>query len=275
MYIALSPGALGVQANTLADAIQVAKAAGYSGVEVNIHEIADLIDERGVDNTRQLFTDAGLKPAGWGLPVDWRGDEAALQTGLTALPRLARAAQSIGCERTSTWILSSSDERNAEENRQFHIARLKPVADILAQHGCRLGLEFLGPKHIRMAGKYPFIYKMHDMLRLAAEIGHNVGLLLDCWHWYTSGGTLGELLSLHNEDIVYVHVADAPIGIALDDQVDSRRCLPGTTDVIDLVGFLQALRKIGYDGPVVPEPFGNPATWAADALKSTWKKAML
>ena len=33
------------------------------------------------------------------------------------------------------------------------------------------------------------------------------------------------------------------------------RALPGETGVIDIAGFLQALRAIGYDGPVVPEPF--------------------
>ena len=33
------------------------------------------------------------------------------------------------------------------------------------------------------------------------------------------------------------------------------RRLPGATGVIDIAGFLQTLREIGYDGPVTPEPF--------------------
>jgi len=33
------------------------------------------------------------------------------------------------------------------------------------------------------------------------------------------------------------------------------RRLPGETGVEDVAGFLGALRTIGYDGPVVPEPF--------------------
>ena len=41
----------------------------------------------------------------------------------------------------------------------------------------------------------------------------------------------------------------------VDEQVDNVRALPGETGVIDIAGFLQALRTIGYDGPVVPEPF--------------------
>ena len=52
-----------------------------------------------------------------------------------------------------------------------------------------------------------------------------------------------------------MHVNDAPAGIHVDEQIDSVRDLPGVTGVLDIVGFLQALRDIGYDGPVTPEPF--------------------
>jgi sugar phosphate isomerase/epimerase len=41
----------------------------------------------------------------------------------------------------------------------------------------------------------------------------------------------------------------------IDEQVDNRRGLPATTGVIDMKGFINALVKIGYDGPVEVEPF--------------------
>ena len=93
------------------------------------------------------------------------------------------------------------------------------------------------------------------MLEMGREIGPNVGLLLDCWHWHTSGGTVADLLRLTPRDVVYVHVNDAPRGVAMDDYVDNLRGLPGETGVIDISGFLQSLRTIGYEGPVTPEPF--------------------
>jgi sugar phosphate isomerase/epimerase len=154
-----------------------------------------------------------------------------------------------------TWVLPASDEQPLEENRRFHIERFRPIAQVLADHGCYLGLEFIGPKTLRESKRYPFIYRMGDMLALGAEIGPNVGLLLDCWHWYTSRGTLDELRALKPEQVVYVHVNDAPAGIPIDEQLDHTRALPGETGVIDIVGFLQALQTIGYDGPVTPEPF--------------------
>ena len=148
-----------------------------------------------------------------------------------------------------------SDERPLEENLEFHIARFTPIAGILANEGCSLGLEFIGPKTLRDTQKYPFVHNMSGMLELAAAIGPNVGLLLDCWHWYTSHGTLQELLALSPAKVVYVHVNDAPAGIPIDSQLDNVRALPGETGVIDIAGFLQALQSIGYEGPVVPEPF--------------------
>ena len=33
--------------------------------------------------------------------------------------------------------------------------------------------------------------------------------------------------------------------------------LPMETGVIDLVGFMRPLREMGYDGPVMPEPFSQ------------------
>ena len=41
----------------------------------------------------------------------------------------------------------------------------------------------------------------------------------------------------------------------VDQQIDSRRDLPAATGVIDLKAFLGALVEIGYDGPIMAEPF--------------------
>ena len=75
---------------------------------------------------------------------------------------------------------------------------------------------------------------------------------------------------LDPREVVYVHLNDAPVGIHVNDQVDNKRELPGT-GVIDLNGFLGALKKIGYDGPVTVEPFNEPLRKLAreDAVKAT------
>jgi sugar phosphate isomerase/epimerase len=255
MYKALSPWAVGVHAHNLQESIAAARKGGFQGVEFGPNEVADLIDQHGLNYVTDLFAAAGIKPACFGLPTDWRTTEANFQAGLAALPRQAKTAAAIGCQRTATWISPGSNDRTTEENRRFHVERFMPIARILADHGVHVGLEFIGPKTLRDSLAYPFIYKMEDMLAMGQEIGPNVGLLLDCWHWYTSHGTLEDLHRLRPEQVVYVHVNDAPANVDVDAQVDNVRCLPGETGVIDIAGFLQALQAIGYDGPVTPEPF--------------------
>jgi sugar phosphate isomerase/epimerase len=270
MYKALSPTAVGIRPNSLQEAIDLAAKAGFAGVEFNAAEVADLADQHGLDHVRDMFSDAGIRPAGWGLPVDWRGEESKWREDLERLPRLAKAAAAIGCDRTMTWIMPCSNDRPLDENRRFHVERFKPTASILAEYGCRIGLEFIGPKTLRESQKYPFIYTMEDMLDMGRDIGPNVGLLLDCFHWHTSGGTTDDLRELSPEQVVYVHVNDAP-PIPIDDQIDANRALPGATGVVDIRGFLMTLEQIGYDGPVTPEPFGNGATWARQSLDAIWK----
>ncbi len=273
MYLALSPGALGMHTGSLAEAIALAKETGYGGVEFSIQEAASLIESDGADSVRALFAAAGIRPAGFGLPVAWNGSEEDWKEGLDRLVVYARAAEALGCHRTFTWILSGSNDRTEAENRAFHIERFRPIAEILNAHGCRLGLEFLGPKTIRKDLKYPFVHDTPGMMGLAREIGSNVGLLLDSWHWHTSAGRPGDILRLTARDVVYVHVNDAPPDVLLDDHIDSKRALPGATGVIDMNGFLNALESIGYDGPIVAEPFGNPASWAADLMRAALKRA--
>lgn len=251
MYKALNTGAIGVKADNLDDAIDKAKRHGFGGLEFSAAEVAAM----GAEVAKEKFAAAGLVPAGWGLPTDWRNSEETWKAGLAELPALAKAAGELGGTRCFTWVLPFSDDKPFAENRKYHIERFGPIAEILGEYGCSLGLEFIGPKTLRDRGKYPFIYTMGDMLDMGAEIGPNVGLLLDAWHWFTSAGEVEDIEALMPDRVVYVHVNDAPEGVALEEQVDNVRCLPGETGEIDIAAFLGALKHIGYNGPIVAEPF--------------------
>ncbi len=257
MYTALNAGVIGVHAGNLENALTLASQHGFVGLEFNASEVAGLIEQHGAEYVKDLFAHANVKPAGWGLPTDWRGTEEKWRAELHDLPRMAHAAAAIGGTRTATWIMPCSNDREWEENLAFHIERFLPISRVLAHEGVHLGLEFIGPRTLRESQKFPFVHTLPQMLDMAAQIGPNVGLLLDCWHWYTSHGTVAELHSLTPEQVVYVHVNDAPQGVDVDEQQDHIRALPGATGVIDIACFLTALKTIGYEGPVVAEPFSQ------------------
>ncbi len=252
MFANLNPGAIGIRTD-LAGTIDLAKRHGWPGCDLPAGEAVRLAAAQSPDAVVGLFAQAAVLPGGWGLPINWR--EPYDQEALATLGEQAALAARLGCTRTYTWVLPASDVRPFHDNFAYHVAQLRPVAQVLAEYGCRLGLEFIGPRTMRTSRRYGFIYSSDAMLSLAAAVGPNVGLLLDCWHWYTALGTTADIRALRAEDVIYVHVNDAPAGIAVEDQIDQVRQLPGASGVIDIAGFLQALREIGYDGPVTPEPF--------------------
>jgi sugar phosphate isomerase/epimerase len=280
MFRNLSPGAIGIRCS-LAEGMELAKAAGFEGVDASIHE---LMQNGSPDEARKQYERAGLKPGPWGLPVDWRGEESAYRQQLKGLDPVAEFAAAMGAERTATWVLSWSDDLPFEANFEFHVSRFRPIAEALARYGCRLGLEFLGPKTLRNGRPHEFIHTLEGMLDLCRAIDTgNVGLLLDSWHWHTSHGTLTDLKALRDDDVVCVHINDAPAGVETDEQVDNVRCLPGETGVIDLAGFLGALRHVRYSGPVTPEPFSakvkamppdRAAAATGTALLKVWESAL-
>ncbi len=257
MFKCLSPGAIGVRA-TLVEGLSYASSGGFQGLDVNIREVARLVSDKGSDHVTGLFSEAGMKIGAWGLPVAWNGPREDYERDLRVLPGLAAAGAAVGACRVSQWIAPASDERPFREQFTRCLGRMRPVCEVLKDHGCSLGLEFIGPRTQRVGSTYGFIHSIGGMLGFCEVLGTgNAGLLLDSWHWHTSLGTLADLRGLTPPDVIHVHVNDAPAGVAVEDQVDHVRALPSETGVIDLSGFLKALKEIGYAGPVTPEPFSR------------------
>lgn len=278
MFGSLLPGAIGIQL-PLAQTVELAQRLDYGGVAVSLKEAMQL----GLDRTRELFARAGLQLGSWGLPVQFRQDEETFNKGLADLESRAAFAGLLGATRCSTWIMPCSNELDYDANFNLHAQRLRHVARVLNNCGCRLGLEFVGPTTLRRSQKHEFVYDMPGMFRLIRAIGaDNVGLLLDSFHWYTSGGTADDLATLRPEQIVDVHLNDAVPGRSADEQLDNERMLPGESGLIDLRTFLSALHRMGYDGPAGVEPFSarlktmspdESAAATVAAMKNVWRQA--
>ena len=284
MFKNLNLAAIGIRA-TMLEGLALAKATGYKGLDPSLKEAGQLVQEHSTEYVKALFEEAGIKPGGWFLPVNWRGDDTEYNEQLAKLPERAKLASDLGCHRTISVVLAWDDSRPFKENWDFHVKRLRPPAEILKDYGHSLALEFIGPNTSRAPHKYGFLHTMDAMLALCAAIGtDNVGLLLDAWHCYTAHVTLDDLKKLSKEDVIYVHINDAPAGIDINNQIDNARALPGETGVIPLPEILRILKDIGYDGPITPEPFSkklsemapaDAARTVSELLDKIWRQAGL
>jgi len=277
MTIHLTPGSIGVKASQ-EQTIAYAKQYGFEAVEPQGPYLASLPPVE-IDRLTAQVKSSGLVWGNAGLPVDFRKDTPLFERDLAQLPAIAKALQRAGVTRLGTWISPSHAALTYMNNFAQHAERLKRVGRILADHGQRLGLEYVGPKTLWASNRYPFLHTMAEMKNLLAAIGlPNVGLLLDSWHWYTAGETAADLVTLRNEDIVCCDLNDAPAGVPLDQQIDSQRELPLATGVIPVGEFLNALYRIGFDGPIRCEPFNAPLRalppdQALTAVAASMKKA--
>jgi sugar phosphate isomerase/epimerase len=249
-----APGHIGVKANQQ-QALEYAVKYGFGGISPSESEFANKSAAE-IGEWVALMKQKGIRYGAAGLPVEFRRDEAQFQKDMAQLPKRAGLLKQLGVTRVATWVMPGHNELTYLQNFKMLETRFREAAKVLKDNDLRLGLEFVGPHTSRERFRFPFACTQVDMMELVEAVGTgNVGLLLDSWHWYTSHGTVEELSRLSNKDIVHVHVNDAPSGIAVDQQIDNRRKLPVTANVIDLKGFINALVKLGYDGPVECEPF--------------------
>jgi len=263
-YKNLGPGHIGVRANQR-QALEYAVKYGFDSITPGAGEFAKASAGE-IQVWLGTMKEKGIRYGAAGLGVQYRRDEEQFKKGLAGLGSQAGVLKKLGVKRMATWLTPGHRELTYKQNFELHKNRLREVAKVLKDYDIRLALEFVGPKTSRRRYRHEFIYKQSQIMELAAAIGTgNVGVLMDSWHWYTSHGTVKELLGLSGKDIVHVHVNDAPKGLAVDEQIDSRRKLPVTTGVIDLKGFINALVKIGYDGPVECEPFDQELRAMEDA----------
>jgi sugar phosphate isomerase/epimerase len=247
-------GNLGVSAK-LPEAIALAHQFGFESVAPDIGFLRSMSESQ-LSELRDSLKAKNLVWGAAGLSVDFRGGQASFQNGITKLADEAAALRRAGASRIGTWISPAHKNLTYLANFKQHAARLREVGKVLGDHGVRLGLEYVGPKTSWTAMRYPFIHTMAEMRELIAAIGlPNIGLVLDSWHWYTAHETEADILALKGSDVVCCDLNDAPAGIPTDEQKDLVRDLPCATGVIDLKTFLNAVAKIGFDGPIRAEPF--------------------
>jgi sugar phosphate isomerase/epimerase len=256
MTLDLVCGNIGISAGQL-EAIDLAARHGFESVGADGAGLASLTGDQLAD-LKAMMKSKALVFGAAGLPVDFRQDQARFEEGLQKLPGIAAGLQRAGVDRVATWLRPCHDQLTYLLNFRQHVSRLRQVAGVLGDGGVRLGLEYVAPKTSWVHQRYPFIHTLAEMKDLLAEINAgNVGLVLDSWHWWHAGDTAADLLALHGRDVIAVDLNDAPAGIPKDQMVDNSRELPCATGIIDTRAFLNALNRIGYDGPVRAEPFNR------------------
>jgi sugar phosphate isomerase/epimerase len=283
MFISLPPWAVARNVGWPEQA-RLAARVGYAGIDWAFQPAR----QAGVDATRALLAELRIRPTITNLPMQGAlgGDDATFTSRLPQLADDAAFASAIGCRNFQLVLPAAAPVGQSKEERWKVVRdRLAAISEALAKHDMRLGIEFLGPLvfRTRPGSGVPFVWTLPETVKLAADGGSNIGVTLDAWHWYHSGGTVADILAASASRIVHVHVSDAR-EMAPEAVQDNMRLLPGE-GIVDLTGFFRALEKIGYQGGVAPETIGpripdtmppeESARLALEATAAVMKKAAL
>lgn len=257
MFVALNSALTGNKVQW-PESARLAARVGFGGIDLNLNPAM----KEGLDATRSLLTELKLRLSFCSLPVNVTGTDEVFQRGMATLDDTAKFVGAVGCGRMMM-VLPTSSTTPADELRKMLKDRLTAVAAVLAKNNCRLGLEFLGPLMFRTRAPHEFIWRMNDAVEFAKEIGPNIGVVLDSWHWHHAGATTDDIIKAGKSRIVTIHLSDAA-KMPPEDVKDNQRLLPGE-GVINLTGFFQALKQIGYEDGVSPEVLGRiPAEMSAE-----------
>jgi sugar phosphate isomerase/epimerase len=258
MFISLPPWA--VARNTgWPEQARIAARTGYTGIDWAFGPAR----AAGVEPTRALLAELKIRATIVNLPMKepLDTDEGAFKAQLPKLAEDAAFCQAIGCRNFQFVLRPTTGGASKEERWKIVRDRFAAIGEVLAKHDMRLGLEFLGPLVFRTrmppgssSPPVPFVWTLPETLKLCADSAPNIGVTLDAWHWYHSGGTVADVAGAPAARIVHVHVSDART-MPPEEVQDNMRLLPGE-GVIDLIGFFKALRQIGYAGGVAPETIG-------------------
>jgi sugar phosphate isomerase/epimerase len=233
------------------DFVRMAAATGYGGVDVTLGNAMKMEPAA----VKALLSELKLKPGlASQVPGVFVKDEAAFQANFKRLGECAQFMNAIGCRSMYGVIMPSGDLPKPEQRKIFQ-TRLQAVSELLRPMNINYGVKFVGLASFRKRQPYEFIWRMDETLEFVKDCGTNIGVMLDSWHWYHAGATPADIVAAGKARITSVHVSDAKKQ-APEEVKDDQRVLPGE-GIMDLDGFFGALKKIGYEGAISPEPLGR------------------
>jgi 4-hydroxyphenylpyruvate dioxygenase len=239
-----------LDATPLADALKVARAAGWDGIELRRLDFRRVEESgRPADSVLDLVRATGLPVACVGVEFGWMWADGAERKRLLAVfdEQCRRAAQ-LG----SDTVMSPVDKERGDVARAA--ASVREVGDLAMVHGLRLALEF--------NSQCAQLNTLASVRELLSRAGHRrVGLLLDTYHLGRSGATLKQVEDVAPSEIAYVQYSDPPrTGLEPGKALDR---LPPGQGSFPFREFFALMAAKGYSGFASYEA-PNEAAWKRD-----------
>jgi 2-keto-myo-inositol isomerase len=233
--------------------IRAASHAGYDLIEIWAKKMEAYLLEHSLDDLRTLLTEAHVKPLAIN-SVEFITFNAPWEKANTMnlIERYAKMADHLDCPFIVLVPSPRPEGVTDKEVLDESVRVLLEISDRFKEYRVRFAFEFLGFRWCSVSTLE------EDFAIVKAVNRENIGLVLDTFHFYAGGSSVGAIRDVVPEKIFILHINDAE-KLPKAELQDAHRLFPGE-GVIPLGEIVAGLKNIHYDGPVSLEMF-RPAYW--------------
>jgi len=245
--------------STLEKDLEYCEKIGYELIEIRLDKLHEYLEDHTVKDLVNFFDNNRIKPYAFNALefIIFRDDKGYKQIK-DDLNFLCQVGDKINCKKIVVVPTFDIGDYTKPQIKEESIRVLNELADIAEEHAMKLAYEFVGYPNCSV-NTFAQTYDIIESLDR-----ENVGLVLDCFHFYAMGSKIEDLQKADPSKIFIFHIDDAedlPVGALRDD----KRLWPGE-GVIDLGLILKTLKDIGYSEMVSIELF-RPEYWDWDIEK--------
>ncbi|WP_304943219.1 sugar phosphate isomerase/epimerase family protein [Vallitalea guaymasensis] len=229
---------------------------GYDLIEIRLDKLKDYLERNTIEDLAEFFRQNKIKPFAFNaLEFITFRDEEGYEEILDNLKFLCEMGDIIDCKKIVVVPTFDVGDYTREQIKTETVEKITELANIADDYNVKLAFEFVGYPNCSV-NRFEQAYDIVETVNL-----HNVGLVLDCFHFHAMGSDINDLKNADGNKIFIFHIDDSedlPIGAIRDD----KRLWPGD-GVINLDEILATLKVIGYDEMVSVELF-RPEYWDMD-----------
>jgi 2-keto-myo-inositol isomerase len=226
---------------------------GYDLIEIRLDKLRDYLRAYSVADLAAFFKSSKIKPYAFNAleSITFR-DAAGYRKIKDDLTFLCETGAAIGCQKIVAVPSFDVGDYTKTQIKEESVRVLNELANCAERYEMKLAYEFVGYPNCSVNT----FGQTYDIVKAVNR--DNVGMVLDCFHFYAMGSGLADLKRADAAKIFIFHIDDAedlPVGALRDD----KRLWPGD-GVIDLDAIVTTLKEIGYSEMASVELF-RPEYW--------------
>ena len=237
--------------------IRVASQAGYDLVEIWAKKMEAYLSDHTLDELRVLLEKAHIKPLAINSVEFITFNSAWEKTNtMNLIARYAEMADRLDCPYIV--VVPSPRPKGATDKEIYDesVRVLTEISERFKGYKVRFAFEFLG-------FGWCSVSTLEEDLNIVRGVNRkNIGMVLDTFHFYAGGSSVGAIRKVDRDKMFIFHINDAE-KLPREELQDAHRLYPGE-GVIPLKQIMSGLKEIGYDGPVSLEMF-RPEYWTRPA----------